>query len=163
MKFNSFIVGTGSNTLVGGVQPASGDNIAATAFAIQLEAGGPANFTVNYIGSPYTTFDLKGLSYSCAAATMATVAFVTVKCRLRFTAYDANKYALGSREVTYIPDGTLALGRSSQSSVTFGDEWPKFKGVVTVGVEVAASTLAEKLLEPLIGIALDSIGVVYHA
>lgn len=160
MKFNSWAALNGGSTVVGGVQPASGAIIAATSSAIQLTASltripptpQPANFTVQYVSCPYTYFDLQELRVSCAAATIATTAFVATACRIRFTAFDADGDIKGAREVDYTPDAMLPLEKSSMGLVTFGKA---FRGIGAVRVELVPESL-------LLGIGMDSVKVEYY-
>jgi hypothetical protein len=160
MQFNSWAALNGGSTIAGGVQPASGDIIAASSFAIQLTASltripptlQPANFTVQYTGSPHTSFDLQELNVSCAVATVATTAFVAAACRIRFTAFGAGGEVRGAREVEFTPDARLPLGKSSMGRVAFGDA---FRGIGAVRVELVPESL-------LLGMGMDSVKVEYY-
>jgi hypothetical protein len=162
MKFNYFNALNGGSTVAGGVQPTSGDIIAATAFQIRFLARTfePANFTVQYSGSPYKSFDLQAMDVACALATTATTAFVPTKCRVRLTPFDANNNALTSRELDFSPDSSGLQEKSKMTHYSFGVEALQFRGIVAVRVELLSNNPIEQLLT---GIGFDSIKVKYYS
>jgi len=164
MKFKYFVAFDAEATIAGGVQPASPKNIAATSLQIQVLGGAltlfplklqPAKFTVDYPGSTHTKFTLKEVSIACAVASTATAAYAVAPCRVRFTPVDVNGGALAYREVEYKPDAKILTDKSSMGTFTFGDNFPQFRNIGGVIVELASA-------DPLVGIGLDSIKVVYH-